>query len=82
MAANLDASRALDALEQILRHGEERERCREAIVILKRWEWDRDLDDPSRARASSLIREFGRRYSLSSGFAPTAPRANEASPTR
>jgi hypothetical protein len=62
MAANVDASRALDELATVLYDGNEPNRCMEAIEILRRWQWDRDLDEPSRSRASVLVREFGRRY--------------------
>jgi hypothetical protein len=62
MAANVDASRALDELELVLHEGNELNRCMEAMAILRRWQWDRDLDDASRSRAGVLVREFGRRY--------------------
>ncbi len=62
MAANVDASRALDELESVLYQGSEVNRCIEAMEILRRWQWDRDLDDASRSRAGWLVREFGRRY--------------------
>jgi len=62
MAANVDASRALDELELVLHEGSEPNRCVEAMEILRRWQWDRDLDDASRNRAGVLVREFGRLY--------------------
>ena len=62
MSANVDASRVLDELETVLHQGVERRRCVEAMVILRRWQWDRELDDASRSRASLLVRLFGRRY--------------------
>ena len=62
MAADVDASRALDELESVLRTGEEPRRCHEAIAVLRRWQWDRDLDEPSRSRAVVLVQQFGRRY--------------------
>ena len=61
MAANLNTGRALDEIEQVLVAGEEPDRCREAMAILRRWQWDDDLDDSSRTRASGLVRQF--RYS-------------------
>jgi len=64
MAANVDASRVLDELEQVLSEGEEPSRCREAMAVLRRWQWDRDLDESSRTRAVVLVRQFGRRYRL------------------
>lgn len=62
MAANVDASRALDELESVLHQGSEPYRCMEAMEILRRWRWDRDLDDASRSRASGLVREFCHAY--------------------
>jgi hypothetical protein len=62
MAANVDTNRALDELETVLHAGSEPRRCWEAIEILRRWQWDRELDDASRTRASTLLRMFARRY--------------------
>jgi hypothetical protein len=62
MAANVDASRALDEFEAVLCRGSEPNRCIEAMEILRRWQWDRDLDDASRNRAGLLVREFSSRY--------------------
>ena len=62
MAANVDASRALDELESVLHQGSEPHRCWEAMAILRRWRWDRDLDDASRSRAGVLVREFSYVY--------------------
>lgn len=64
MAANVNATQALDEFETVLRIGEEPTRCREAIAVLRRWQWDRDLDEPSRSRAVVLVRQFGRRYRI------------------
>ena len=58
MGANVDASRALDEFEAVLCRGSEPHRCIEAMEILRRWQWDRDLDAASRSRASMLVREF------------------------
>jgi len=62
MAANLNTGRALDEIEQVLVAGQEPDRCREAMAILRRWQWDDDLDDSSRTRASGLVRQFRYRY--------------------
>ena len=62
MAANVDASRALDQLEAVLHAGRELNRCLDAIDILRRWRWDRDLDAASRKRAAGLVREFAWLY--------------------
>ena len=64
MAANVNASQALDELEQVLSNGGEPRRCREAMAVLRRWQWDRELDEPSRSRAVVLVRQFGRRYRI------------------
>lgn len=62
MSANLNTGRMLDELEAVLDAGRDARRCREALAILQRWQWDRDLDAASRARAATLLRAFGRRY--------------------
>ena len=67
MAANVDASRALDELEAVLAAGRELDRCLEAMDILRRWQWDRDLNPSSRDRAGGLARAFGPRYGYDSG---------------
>ena len=68
MAANVDASQALDDLEAVLGAGSDDDgRRSEALEILRRWQWDRDLDDASRTRASGMLRLFGT-------DAPSAPR--------
>lgn len=60
MAANVDASRALDDLEAVLGAGSDDDgRRSETLEILRRWQWDRDLDDASRSRASGMLRLFG-----------------------
>ena len=65
MAANVNTSLALDELEAVLLAGSEPERCAEAMEILRRWQWDRDLDDVSRQQAGFLVRIFSRRYAAS-----------------
>ena len=62
MSANLNTGRMLDEIEAVLEAGRDARRCREALAILQRWQWDRDLDTPSRTRAASLLRLFARRY--------------------
>jgi hypothetical protein len=62
MAANVDAGRWLDELEAVLDAGREPTRCLEAMAILRRWQWDRELDEASRQRAGVLVREFSWRY--------------------
>ncbi|MBX3024866.1 hypothetical protein KF840_08140 [bacterium] len=58
MAANVDATRVIDELEALLIAGSEPNRCEEAMAILWRWQWDGDLDEPSRRRASRLVRRY------------------------
>ena len=62
MAANVDTGPVLDKLEAVLLAGTEAARCQEAMDILRRWQWDRDLDDVSRRRALLLVRVFAWRY--------------------
>ncbi|MFN8643357.1 MAG: hypothetical protein U0802_17485 [Candidatus Binatia bacterium] len=60
MAANVDTTRVIDELEAVLRSGVEPTRCDEAMAILTRWQWDGDLDEPSRRRAGALVRRYER----------------------
>jgi hypothetical protein len=62
MPANLNTGRALDEIEQVLLAGAEPDRCREAMAILRRWQWDHDLDEGSRSRATGLVRQFRYQY--------------------
>jgi hypothetical protein len=61
MAANVDTNRVIDELEAVLSAGAEPHRCIEAMDILCRWQWDRDLDERSRRRSSKLVRIFAGR---------------------
>lgn len=61
MAANVDTNRVIDELEAVLSAGVEPHRCVEAMDILHRWQWDRDLDARSRQRSSKLVRIFAGR---------------------
>jgi len=58
MAANVDTTRVIDELEALLNAGDEPSRCEQAITILWRWQWDGDLDEPSRRRAGTLVRRY------------------------
>lgn len=58
--ANVDATRAIDELEAVLAGGAEAGRCGEVLEILRRWQWDRDLDEHSRRRAHEVVRRFCR----------------------
>jgi hypothetical protein len=64
MGANVDTGRVIDEFEQVLHTGQDRSRCHEAIVILRRWQWDEDLSDSSRDLAGMLVLQFHRRYSI------------------
>jgi len=55
----IDVSRWIAAMERELRGGDEL-RCGEVLAVLERWQWDEMLDEPSRAAARRLVREFGR----------------------
>jgi hypothetical protein len=63
MGANVDTGRIIDEFEQVLHTGQDMSRCHEALVILRRWQWDEDLNDSSRDRAGMLVRQFRRHYS-------------------
>jgi hypothetical protein len=61
MAANVDTTQVIDELEAVLCAGREPRRCVEAMEILRRWQWDRDLDERSRRRSGRLVRLFAGR---------------------
>jgi hypothetical protein len=63
MGANVDTGRIIDEFEQVLHTGQDMSHCHEALVILRRWQWDEDLNDSSRDRAGMLVRQFRRHYS-------------------
>ncbi len=54
----IDVSREVEKLECVLRLGEELARCKEAMAILGRWQFDEMLDDASREKARMLVHEF------------------------
>jgi hypothetical protein len=68
MGANVDTGRIIDEFEQVLHTGADKSRCHEAMVILRRWQWDEDLSDSSRDRAGMLVRQFGTRFAFRQGL--------------
>jgi hypothetical protein len=56
----IDVSQWITELEQVLRSAKSPPRCEEALNILQRWQFDEMLDDASREKARTLIREFAR----------------------
>lgn len=56
----IDVSQWVAELEQVLRSAKNPVRCEEALAILQRWQSDEMLDDASRERARTLVREFAR----------------------
>jgi hypothetical protein len=73
MGANVDTGRIIDEFEQVLHSGQDMPRCHEAMVILRRWQWDEDLSDSSRDRAGILVRQFGRQYAFGRELFRQAP---------
>src|SRR5262249_58689488 len=57
--SEIDVGTYVTELERVLRAGQDPERCREALKILERWQFDLMLDAASRRRAAKLIHEFG-----------------------
>jgi hypothetical protein len=62
MAADVDTTREIAEFEAVLSAGSEPRRCYEAMAILERWQWDRDLSERSRRRAGALVRRFERDF--------------------
>jgi hypothetical protein len=56
----IDVSQWITELEQVLRSAKSPPRCEEALNILQRWQFDEMLDDASREKARTLVREFAR----------------------
>jgi len=56
----IDVSQWIAELEQVLRSAKNPVRCEEALAILQRWQFDEMLDDASREKARTLVREFTR----------------------
>jgi hypothetical protein len=56
----IDVSQWIAELEQVLRSAKNPVRCEEALAILQRWQFDKMLDDASREKARTLVREFAR----------------------
>lgn len=56
----IDVSQWIAELEQVLRSAKNPARCEEALAILHRWQLDEMLDDTSREKARTLVREFAR----------------------
>ncbi len=59
----IDVSKALDDLERVLRSGDDRARCLDALGTLQRWQWDDQLDEASRKRAARVLSAFRSIYS-------------------
>ena len=62
MTAEIDMTSVLDKMERDLIDGKDRQRCQAVLRMLKRWQWDRDLNQESRERAALLIRNFEQQY--------------------
>jgi len=58
----IDVTRFLDEMETALRMGADFERCKEIMIILRRWEADEALESACRDRAKMLLDTFQSRY--------------------
>ena len=58
----IDLKQFIAKLEDVLREGRDMLRCREALDILCRWQWDNDLDNASRDTARRLVCQFRGRF--------------------
>ena len=58
----IDVTRFLDQMESSLQSGEDVERCKEIMIILRRWEADEALETACRGRAKMLLDRFQARF--------------------
>jgi hypothetical protein len=58
----IDVTRFLDQMETALQAGEDLERCKEIMTILRRWEGDEALESICRRRAKKLLDTFQTRF--------------------
>jgi hypothetical protein len=58
----IDVDNDITGYEAVLRAGGDANTCRTALEILRRWQWDEQLQPASREKARLLVREFGSRY--------------------
>lgn len=62
-APKTDVSRYVEGMGRLLHSGRDPVRCKNMIVILRRWQDDQTLDSVSRSLAEKLLHEFESRYS-------------------
>jgi hypothetical protein len=60
--SGIDVSRFLDEMESTLKKGDDLERCKEIMIILRRWEGDEALEPTCRSRAKALLDTFQTRF--------------------
>jgi hypothetical protein len=58
MTTKIDVSRYVKGMEGVLHSRQDPVSCETTITILRRWQFDEMLDDASRAKAGTLVREF------------------------
>ncbi len=62
MSANIDARDVLQKMEAELAAGDNRPRCQELLTILRRWQWDEQLDAASHKYAAALFAKYKLMY--------------------
>lgn len=55
-------SRFLDEMESALEKGQDTERCKEIMIILRRWEGDEGVEVGCRRRVKTLLDRFQARF--------------------
>jgi hypothetical protein len=60
--SQIDVSRYLDQMESTLQKGDDPERCKEIMIILRRWEGDEALEPACARRVKSLLDTFQTRF--------------------
>ena len=58
----VNLNQAVAKLKNVLCEGHDTLRCREALEILYRWQWDDDIDAASRDEAKRLVGEYRGRF--------------------
>jgi len=62
MAGTVNVTTSLAEFAELLRTGSDRDRCRDVLVLLWRWQRDPDLDEESQVGARRLVQRYGKEF--------------------